>query len=268
MDDLPGTEDREDAGPAGPLDASLLANVGIVLIEPQFGGNIGSVARAMKNNGLSDWTLVRPKQFRSNECEWMAKGALDLLDRAKIVDTEEEALGAFHVTVAVTRRTGRFRRPDFSPRQAARLLLPAARENRVALVFGREDDGLPGYVVDRCQYVLTIPTAPAMPVLNLAQAVLVCCYELYQATVEAPDFSLRRLARTESLEGMYRHMEAALSRLGFMVTGNPVHTMKLLRQIFSRAELDQKDVHVLRGVFRAIENYMNVVDKRLEERER
>ena len=226
----------------------VLENVHVVLVEPLYGGNIGSVARAMKNMGIGNLTLVNPKQFRNDECEWMAKGSADILDRARVCDTIDEALAPFTVLVAASRRSGKFRRPDFTPRQMAQTLVPISQGNRVGLVFGREDSGLTTDEVTRCHYVVSIPTSDDMPSLNLAQSVLLVCYELYMATLNLPAFSVRQLARSETLEGFYDHLERVLHHLGFMVTDNPQHTMNLLRKIFSRADLDEKDVRLLRGV--------------------
>lgn len=239
-----------------------LSQFSVVLVEPLYGGNIGSVARAMKNMGIESLILVKPKQYRSQECEWMAKGSTDILDRAILCDSLQEAIGSFAVTVAVTRRLGKFCRPDFTPRQMVKVVSSLAMNNRIALIFGREDSGLSRQETAACQYVVNIPTSEEMPSLNLAQAVLLLCYELFQASIETPDFSVRRLAENENLELFYEHMEQTLTRLGFMVTQNPDHTMSLMRRIFSRSELDERDVRLLRGVFRGIENYMNVLEKR------
>ena len=243
----------------------LLDRVGVILVEPLYGGNIGSVARAMKNMGIMQLTMVKPRQFPTDECRWMARDAQDVLDEARVCGSLAEAAAPYTITVAASRRIGRFRRPDFAPRQMARVLVPLLQDNGVALVFGREDDGLTRQEVAMCQYVVSIPTSELMRSLNLAQAVLLCCYELFLATFESPDVQVRRLARVENLERLYDHMEDALTRIGYMVSDNPDHVMTSLRRIFSRAALDERDVRILRGVFRGIDNYMNVLRKRARE---
>ena len=260
----PDPIEPDDAAPAEPS-RLLLSNVGVVLVEPMYGGNIGAAARAMKNMGIEDLTLVNPREFKDDFCVWMARNSTDVLDRARIVPTLAEALAPFTIPVAVSRRRGKFRRPDFAPRGMAIALAALSAANRIALVFGREDSGLTREEVAMCQYVVHIPSSARMASLNLAQAVLVCCYELFLASLDAPRGSGRRRASTGNLEAFYAHMEDSLARLGFFVASNPQHTMTLFRRIFARAELDDRDVSLLRGVFRGLDNYMNVADKRLRE---
>jgi tRNA/rRNA methyltransferase len=255
----PATEEEDE------VPRLLLNNVAVVLVEPLYGGNIGSAARAMKNMGIEELVLVRPREFMDDFCVWMARGATDVLERARLCDTLDEALAPYTIPVAASRRIGKFRRPDFPPRRMARMLAPLSATNRIALVFGREDDGLSREEVAKCQHVVTIPSSPRAPSLNLAQSVLVCCYELHLASLDAPRTSGRRRARTENLSRFFGHMEDVLDRMGFFVASNPGHTMTLLRRIFARAELDDRDVALLRGVFRGMDNYMNVLEKRLRD---
>jgi len=231
-------------------------NISVVLVEPQGPLNIGSVCRAMMNFGFSDLRLVKPAtEHLCDDARRMALKASTILDRTRIFENLEDALGDCHIALGTTRRFGRYRRDFLNPDQAGRQLIPLAAEGRAALVFGREDKGLTTSELNLCQRLITIPTNREFPSMNLAQAVAVCLYETSKASFEEQNRGggHRSLAAGNLLEEMYGHMGKALLECGFLNPQNPGHIMHTFRRIFGRAGLDPREVRILRGLWRRIE---------------
>jgi len=229
-------------------------NISIVLVEPQSPGNVGMVCRAMKNMGLFSLKLVNPCPIDHPEALMFAVSARDLLENARIFPDLASALADTPLSVATTRRHGKYRQEIFAPKEiVAKLVSADSALNRAALVFGREDSGLTTAEVALCRWQATIPTAAEYGSLNLSQAVLLFCYEIFTACNPAPDRPARELAPGESLETMYAQMERTLLRIGFLNPENPAHLMMTLRRILSRAELDQREVAVMRGMMSQID---------------
>jgi len=239
-----------------------LANIAIVLVRPQFAGNIGSVSRAMRNMGLSRLILVLPAQEPlSPEARMMATSAKDILEKAEVFSRLEDALAGFRWIAGTSARKGRNRGPFISPREICPEIIGHARSIPVAILFGREDKGLTNEELAPCQALISMPTHKSLPSLNLAQAVMILCYELYMATLanqiggpSGPRPSLK-LAEFQRVEGMYTHLEDLLMRIGFLDPQNPKRIMHTLRRIFGRANLSDRDVAILRGIFRQLEWY-------------
>lgn len=229
------------------------ANIAIVLVGTQSPGNIGMVCRAMKNMGLSDLRLVNPCQVDHPEAHKFAVSARDVLDRARIFTSLEDALRDCEISVATTRRHGKYRQEIQTPEEVTEKLRTQPADHRVALVFGREDSGLTTEEVALCRWQSTIPTADEYGSLNLAQAVLIFCYELSRETNAKAATEPRLLADSAAMEAMYRQMEKTLLRIGFLNPENPAHIMRTLRRIYSRAELDEREVAVLRGMMSQID---------------
>ncbi len=234
-----------------------LANIRIVLVEPQHSGNIGAVARAMKNTAFNRLTLVNPADHLAMEARMMAMHAFDILQQAQIVPTLTQAVDDAGFVVGSTRRLGKTRQAHLSPRAIAPMLLELAHSNPVGLVFGREDRGLTNEELERCHELITIPAHPEFASLNLAQAVLLVCYELYVATVTETRPTPLRLATVAELERLYIRMQAVLWRVGFLHGSNPDRMMRYFRRFFSRQGLRSRDVKTFLGVFRQIEWYLN-----------
>jgi tRNA/rRNA methyltransferase len=254
-----------------------LRNITIVLVRPQYAGNIGSVCRAMKNMGFSRLILVSPEQDPlSGEAKMMATSAKDILHKAKIFSSLEEALQGFRWIAGTSARKGINRGPFISPREISPEIIQHARSIPVAILFGPEDRGLTNRELDPCHALIRVPTHPGLSSLNLAQAVLLLCYELYLASLcelRIADCGLRigkggrrdearsssgrlpRLAEFKKIEGMHHHLEKLLLRIGFLNPKNPKRIMHTLRRIFGRASLGDRDVAILRGIFRQLEWY-------------
>ncbi len=230
-----------------------LSNVSIVLVEPQNPGNVGMVCRAMKNMGLTGLRLVNPCRTDHPEALKFAVAARDLLEEAVIFPTLKEALADCPFSVATTRRHGKYRQEIFTPAEIAGKIGAVKGTGRVALVFGREDSGLTTDEVALCRWQATIPTAGDFGSLNLAQAVLVFAYELFRDEGETIPRQERMPAPSGELEILYEHMEQTLLRIGFLNPQNPDHIMRTLRRIFARAELDPREVSVLRGMMAQID---------------
>jgi tRNA/rRNA methyltransferase len=234
-----------------------LAQIYVVLVEPQHSGNIGAVARAMKNMALSQLVLVNPPDYLNLEARMMAMHGLDVLQNARVHADLTRAVADAGFVVGTTRRLGKARRAHFTPRAIAPLLLDLAHANPVALVFGREDSGLTNEELQRCHELITIPAHPVHGSLNLAQAVLLVCYELYMATTGESRLKLPKLARVGELERLYTRMHTVLWRVGFLHGSHPDRMMGYFRQFFARGNLRSRDVNIFLGVFRQIEWYLN-----------
>ncbi|HKZ16826.1 MAG TPA: RNA methyltransferase [Geobacteraceae bacterium] len=227
--------------------------ISIVLVEPQSPGNVGMVCRAMKNMGLADLRLVKGCRTDHREARKFAVSARDLLDNARLFDSLEEALADREITVATTRRHGKYRNEMFTPREVAQEIRSAIGDNRAALVFGREDNGLTTDELSLCRWNATIPTSEEYGSLNLAQAVLIFCYELFLGIGDnTPDRS-RSVASVLEMEMLYGHMENSLLRIGFLNPQNPAHVMRSLRRIFARAGLDSREVAIIRGMMSQVD---------------
>ncbi len=243
-----------------------LQNIAIVLVKPQSAGNIGSVSRAMKNMGLSRLILVSPRQEPlSPEAKMMATSAQDLLTTAGKYDSLEEALSGFRWIAGTSARKGRLRGPFVSPREICPEIISHARSIPVAVLFGPEDKGLTNQELAPCQALISMPTHAGLASLNLAQAVMILCYELFMASqVDATGEIISpfpRPAEFQKVEGMYSHLEEMLLRIGFLDIQNPKRIMHTFRRIFGRKNLSDRDVAVLRGIFRQLEWYATKRDQ-------
>jgi len=225
----------------------------IILVEPQSPGNVGMVCRAMKNMGLTQLRLVNPCAIDHPEAFKFAVSARDLLEGAQIYPTLADALADTPLSVATTRRHGKYRQEIWNPREIVGKLCSDAGTNRSALVFGREDSGLTTEEVALCRWQATIPTSDEYGSLNLAQAVLIFCYELFGGTATEVQGDARELATGDSLESMYGQMERILLKIGFLNPENPAHLMRSLRRIFARAEMDEREVAIMRGMMSQID---------------
>ena len=229
--------------------------VSIVLVGTQSPGNIGMVCRAMKNMGLYDLRLVNPCQVDHLDAIKFAVSARDVLDSARIFTSLEDAIADCEFSVATTRRHGKYRNEIFTPPEIVGKFRGCAPSSRMALVFGREDSGLTTDEVALCRWQSTIETADEYGSLNLSQAVLIFCYELLKGSGSAatPALQARELAGSASLEPFYAQMEKVFLKIGYLNPQNPEHMMRTLRRIFSRAELDEREVASLRGLLSQID---------------
>jgi len=231
-----------------------LKNIRIVLCETAHPGNIGAAARALKTMGLGRLPLVAPERFPDPQAEWLASGATDVLRRARVHPTLDDALAGSALTVACTARPREIAVPMVTAREAAARIVEAARSQPAALVFGNETYGLTGAEVGKCQLLATIPANPAYRSLNVAAAVQLFAYELRLAALGPGARGGKTHARAthDELERFFEHLERAMLDHGFLNPNHPKKLMPRLRRLFNRAQLEREEVNILRGVIKAL----------------
>lgn len=233
----------------------------IVLVSPSHPGNIGAVARAMKNMGLSDLALVNPSAFPDHQATVRASGADDILAQAQVYTTLPEALAEAQWVLGASARLRELSQTLMDPRQCAEFVVQQAG-CKVALVFGRESSGLTNEELSLCHYHVHIPTAPDFASLNLAAAVQVIVYEIFMAQQGAglqqvPQTALRPdLASAAAVSGFLTHLNELLAAIHYFDPAHPRGLKQRLRRIFLRASLDQTEVNILRGMVRKIERVL------------
>lgn len=234
--------------------AEIGKNILITLVEPQSAGNVGSVARALKNTGLSNLALVNPCGYLNNDGYSMACKASPVLFTAKVFSSIQDAVKGSGIVAGATRRMGRTRYPLLTLNEAVPKLLEFAQENRVSILFGREDKGLKNEETALCDVLFEIPTHSGYPSINLAHAVFIVCYSLYSAGCsKAPGI---KAAGKDDVEMMYAHMEDTLRKLGYGEKGGEYLLQTILRsfrRLYGRTGLMPKEVNMLRGIFTQIE---------------
>ena len=233
----------------------FLDHVTIILHRPRFPENIGAAERAACNMGISRLMLVSPEDCDLTRILKMAThAAADLVENMEVHSDLGTALKPFHYIVGTTARTGGQRQELKTPREIAEKLVPICTKNRVALLFGPEDRGLTNTQLRYCHAVVTIPTS-GFSSLNLAQAVMILCYELMMAGDKPTDHFIPRLATRRELDGMYEHLKETFIKINFINPDNPDYWMQNIRRFFSRIGLRARDVKIVRGICRQIDWY-------------
>lgn len=232
---------------------SYLDQIAIVLHRPQIPENIGAVARAAANMGISRLILVSPKNCDLTRILKVATlSVADLVENMELFSDLRTALQSFNYVVGTTARTGGHRRQLETPREMASELVPICHNNRVALLFGPEDRGLTNAQLRYCHSLVTIPTS-TFSSLNLAQAVMILCYELRLAGKQPVEQFVPRLATRRELDGMYEQLKETFLKINFINTENPDYWMQNIRRFFSRVGLQARDVKIIRGICRQID---------------
>ncbi|MCK6530812.1 RNA methyltransferase [Myxococcota bacterium] len=234
-------------------------HVRVVLVRPQSGGNVGSAARAMKNMGLSRLAVVSPGPACDLEqARWLAHGAEDVLAAATFVPDLPGALADAVTVIGATARVRRWRSwPVLSPAEVGARAAAAAPHHPVALVFGSEDIGLTNQELDACTHLAHVPTDPAHPSLNLAQAVLILCYETFRATAPARPRRTAAVAGFADLGGVVDQAEEVLERIEWFRGHSRAQARVQVRQTLARAELRASEASFLRGVLRKVAWYLD-----------
>ena len=236
-----------------------LDRISVVLHRPLYSGNIGSVARAMKNMGLSSLVLVAPETKIDREAYLMACGARDILEHCLTYDSLAEAIGQAGLVIGTTARRGKQRHPIFSPREVAPRIASTAAANHVSLLFGPEDRGLDNASLDLCHLLVTIPTSRNFSSLNISQAVLLLCHEIFLAAAELNETPMYRLAGSKEVEQMYEDLGQTLTEIGFIHDSNPRHVMTAIRRLLGRAGLVSREVKIIRGICRQARWYSDQI---------
>ncbi|HTX05854.1 MAG TPA: RNA methyltransferase [Steroidobacteraceae bacterium] len=233
------------------------SDIRIVLVEPSHPGNIGAVARAMKNMGLEQLVLVGPRQFPHSEAVARASGADDVLARARVAATLGEAIAGCGFIVATTSRLRDqyFRVADV--REGAQRLLAESRRGPAAVLFGSERAGLTNEQLEGAHLLLRIPASDTYPSLNLAMAVQIVAYEIFRARGIEIDTAPAAgpLADPVEMEKLYEHLAQVLEEIDFRDrTQGGTHLMARLRRLLQRAVLDRNEVNILRGILTAVQS--------------
>lgn len=228
-------------------------NIRIVLVNTTHPGNIGGVARAMKNMGLHRLYLVAPRDYPNEQADWRAASAADVLAAAVVVPTLHDAIGDCQFVVGTSARERRIPWPLLDARQCAARMAVASDREQVAVLFGREDRGLTNEELKLCNLHLNIPTAEAYSSLNLAMAVQIVAYELRMLSatdlpVSEDDQWDAPFASQDNMERFYSHLEQALIEIEFLDPAAPRQLMSRLRRLYSRIRLDEMELNILRGI--------------------
>jgi TrmH family RNA methyltransferase len=231
-------------------------SVRIVLVNTTHPGNIGAVARAMKNMGLRGLYLVDPAIYPSAEATARASGADDVLAEAVVCGELRQAIEDCPLVIGASARTRAIDCPRLTPRECAALI--RAHAGPAAVVFGREHSGLSNAELDLCHYQLSIPVDPAFPSLNLAAAVQIFAYEHRLAGSGAPEAASAAVptalsVSSEEMERFYQHLEQVIIEIGFLDPTRPRHLMRRLRRLYNRARPDQNEMNILRGILTAMQ---------------
>jgi TrmH family RNA methyltransferase len=231
----------------------MTALVRIVLIDPSHPGNIGSVARAMKNMALSDLVLVRPRSFPHPEANALAAGADDILSGARIVSTVADAISECAFIAGTTSRPRSYYWEFTTPRDVAARIVALAPENRTALLFGSERYGLATEDLNHCNVLVRIPANPEYCSLNLAMSVQLMAYEIFMACEQPHSHTQYELplAPSGDVEHFYAHLHQVLNEIDF--EDRTGHLMERLRRLFNRAQLDRNELNIMRGILSAVQ---------------
>ncbi len=223
----------------------LSDRITVVLVEPRHGGNIGSVARAMKNTGISKLVLVNPEPSYAEDAARLAHGSRDILSAARLVATVEEALVGIQMVVGTSAKTGRFRKKAFVPRQFGEWVLGLDPLPQIAILFGRENGGLMQSELQLCREMVCIPMVGEYPSINLSHAVMIILHEVYGAFIlsgRKPSRAGSNLADAAEVEYMLRRMKGALHGIGFDRSGSDARMLRSIRRILDKRPLEPRDV--------------------------
>lgn len=232
------------------------SSIRIVLVGTTHPGNIGSTARAMKTMGLNSLYLVTPKSFPDYKANEMAAGADDVLQKAVVVASLDEALSGCQLIVATSARPRGLSLPGLLPAEASDLIVKKSDDTKVALVFGREHSGLTNEELLKCHYHMHIPSNPEYSSLNLAMAVQIIAYELRMKLL-APKATVALRhddeAGADEVEQFYAHLKEVFIQIKFLKTTNPRRLMQRVRRLFNRIQLEKMEVSILRGMLSQVQ---------------
>ena len=239
-----------------------LSRVRVVLVNTGHPGNIGAVARAMKNMGINKLYLVDPVHPPLHpHAVSRAAGADNILDDAVITSSLEEAVADCSWVVGASARLRSIPWPIFDPRECAEKIIKIATTDEVALVMGREKSGLSNDELECCNYLVHIPADPEYSSLNIAAATQVLLYEFRMAARQQVGIQIAEskaeypLATNKDMEGLYGHFEETLIELGFLKADVPRLLMRRLRRLFNRAHIDTMELNILRGILSASQGH-------------
>jgi len=230
-------------------------NISFILVDTMETGNIGASARALKNCGFSRLELVRPRRFPSEEAGWFAHGADDILSAVKVYPELAPAIKDKSLIIGTTRRSGKKRGLTYPVREAAERIRNFSENNRVALLFGKEDRGLTNDETTACSFMIRIPSSAGHPSFNLAQAVLIVAYEISFAssTLQPPP----KLISNEEMLNLFERLQHVMKLAGYAPKGirdNEKEIMSDLKRLISRTVITAREARMLHGIISQIED--------------
>lgn len=234
-----------------------LTNLQVVLVEPANTGNIGATARVLKNTGISQLVLVNPPQkWDTLRTRWLAHASGEILDSCQIFPDLASAVADTHLVIGTTHRTGRGREVISTPRKLISQIAPQAFHHRIALVFGREKDGLWREELLHCHHLVRFPSAVLYPSFNLSHAVLLLTYEFFLALQEAEPAPPQLLATADERERLLSHLFEALGTIDFKPhNDDPANFSRVVRRFFNKTKLDKRDIRVIHRVLGQIRKF-------------
>lgn len=234
---------------------SMLETIRIVLVNTSHTGNIGSTARAMKTMGLSNLYLVDPVTAPDGKASALAAGAGDVLANANIVTKLEDAVAGCGLVVGTSARSRTLNWPMLEPRSCGEKLIKEVVNYPVALVFGRENNGLTNEELQQCHFHVCIPANPEYSSLNLAAAVQTLCYEIRMAYLNKDAFETEETEYplNDDLERFYVHLESTLRNVKFINENHPGIVLTRLRRLFNRARPESQELNILRGILASVD---------------
>ena len=236
---------------------NLLNSVKVVLVGTTHPGNIGATARAMKNMGILDLALVEPKEFPSDVATFRSKAAKDILEKASVHTSLEEAISECELVVGASARGRTVPWPVLNPREAAEEMHKSSLNGKVAIVFGREDRGLTNEELGLCNFHVHIPSDPEYSSLNLSQAVQILAYEIRLSYLQDRHVNKEywdvELANNEQTERLINHMDELMQEVDFYDVKNPRKLLVRVRRFFKRSKIDVMEANIFRGLFATIQ---------------
>ncbi len=233
-----------------------LQSIRIILVETTHPGNIGSSARAMKNMGLKNLYLVKPKQFPDEHATAMAVNAHDILTNCVVVNSLSVALQGCKLIFATSARSRSIDLPTSTPYDCAKLLASVESNTQIAIIFGRENTGLTNDELLQCNYHIHIPTNIEYNSLNLSQSVQIMCYEIRMRYLKTPPELIKiyqHTATADELSDFYIHLTELLFAINFFKTKNHIRIERRIRRLFNRMHLETLEVRILRGIISKIQ---------------
>jgi tRNA (cytidine32/uridine32-2'-O)-methyltransferase len=247
--------------------ALALENISMALVGITHAGNIGAVARVMKNMALRNLTLVSSTECGpDSEAFPMASGAYEIVENSQRINDLETALQQTIMSVGASGRLGGKRINAGTPSEIVPLLMERSLIGPVVCVFGRESRGLTNEELKLCTHHMIIPTDARFASMNVAQATAVTAYEIFKIASQPVGFQARKMrpASAQVREDMFQHIESVLIRAGFLSATNPLRMMRDIRRILNSADMDDRDVKIVRGLFRKISNLIRIMDEKTE----
>lgn len=239
----------------------FLENVYIILLYPKRSGNVGSIARVMKNFCLTKLRVVSKRRILSTfETKKMAVHAYDVIKNAETFNSLDKAISDLSVVIGAT---GKFHKdaPTEIDTNFFNKFLSLSEKNKVGILFGPEDRGLSNEELAMCSYTLTLPANPDYPSLNLSHAVGIVAWELFKNIESERPKKIRKLVTKENMERLYERMQDVYTEIGFLDKINPARIMKALRSMYDRVEISDRELRILLGILKQTKWYIEYLKK-------